>query len=76
MLLAHRIRIIRESKSLTQADIAQKCGISASAYGQIERKASTSSYETLCKIADALGVAILFLLDVENLEINEQKNKL
>lgn len=40
--------------------------MSASAYGQIERKAGTSKYETLCKVANALDVNILFLLDVDN----------
>jgi transcriptional regulator with XRE-family HTH domain len=49
--------------------------MSSSAYGQIERKASQSSYETLKKIADSLGVSILFLLDVESNEYKE-KNKL
>ena len=48
----------------------------ASAYGQIERKAQNSTYFTLSKIADALGVSLLFLLDVDNPEVCEQKNKL
>jgi|DEB19_MinimDraft_2_1074335.scaffolds.fasta_scaffold48403_1 transcriptional regulator with XRE-family HTH domain len=75
MLLAERIRKIRESNNLTQLEIAERCEMSSSAYGQIERKASQSSYETLKKIADSLGVSILFLLDVESNEYKE-KNKL
>lgn len=40
MLLANRIRQIRESYNLTQYEVAYRCDISPSAYGQIERKAS------------------------------------
>jgi transcriptional regulator with XRE-family HTH domain len=75
MILADRIKKIREAKKMTQEEVAFKCNISTSAYGQIERKASTSSYETLSKIATALDVSILFLLDIKNPEYLE-KNKL
>lgn len=74
MLLATRIRLIREAYNLTQAEIAYKCGISPSAYGQIERKASNSTFETLEKIASAIGVSISFLVDINNPELIE-KNK-
>ena len=74
MILAARIRKIREVKKLTQEEVAFKCNISASAYGQIERKAGKSSYETLCKIAKSLDVSVLFLLDIGNPEYIE-KNK-
>jgi len=73
MILANRIRKIREAAKLTQEDVAHKCGITASAYGQIERKAFNSSYCTLAKIAESLGVSILFLLDIDNPEVVEQK---
>jgi transcriptional regulator with XRE-family HTH domain len=76
MILANRIRKIREAKKLTQEDVAFRCNITASAYGQIERKASTSTYSTLSKIADALEVSLLFLLDIDNPEVLEPKNKL
>jgi len=74
MILAVRIRRIREARNLTQSEVAFMCNISASAYGQIERKASTSSYDTLCKIAKSLDVSVLFLLDIGNPEYIE-KNK-
>ena len=66
MFLANRIRKIRETQKLTQEDAAFICGISASAYGQIERNAHKSTYETLIKIANALNVSITFLIDTEN----------
>lgn len=66
MKLAERIRKIREKAGLTQADVAEKINISTSAYGQIERVAATSRFDTLCKIANALNVKVTFLVDLEN----------
>jgi XRE family aerobic/anaerobic benzoate catabolism transcriptional regulator len=66
MKLAERIRKIRENKGLTQAEVADAIDITPSAYGQIERKAGNTRFETLCKVADALSVKITFLIDIEN----------
>ena len=66
MKLANRIRKIREAKGVTQAEVADLIDITPSAYGQIERIAATSRFDTLCKIADALGVTIIFLIDIKN----------
>ena len=76
MLLAKRIREIREAHKLTQVAVAIICEISPSAYGQIERKANKCTFETLRKIAVALGVSVPFLVDVENKNLKELKNKL
>jgi transcriptional regulator with XRE-family HTH domain len=73
MPLANRIKNIREAKNLTQEDLANKMEISASAYGQKERNASKITYENLLKIAKALDVTILFLLDIESNEFIEKK---
>ena len=75
MHLANRIRQIREAYGFTQAEIAYKCDISPSAYGQIERKAGNSTFETLQKIATAIGVSVPFLVDISNDNFLE-KNKL
>jgi transcriptional regulator with XRE-family HTH domain len=61
---ANRIRKIREAYGLTQAEVAFKCEISPSAYGQIERMAGNSSVRTLEKIAVAIGVSLPFLIDI------------
>ena len=66
MLLANRIKQIREAYGLTQLEVAAKINISASAYGQIERRAGSSSFDTLQKIADAIGVTLPFLVDIKN----------
>lgn len=75
MKLAERIRNIREAKKLSQAEVADKCDISPSAYGQIERQAGNSSFNTLSKVAIALGVSLPFLVDIQNPDFIE-KNKL
>ena len=64
--LAERIRKIREAKGMTQAEVADIIEITPSAYGQIERKAVTTRFDNLCKIADALSVKVTFLIDIEN----------
>lgn len=66
MELANRIRKIRENFGYTQAEIAYKAGISPQAYSKIERRAATAKYETLQKVANALGVDLLYMLDINN----------
>ncbi len=73
MPLANRIKNIRETKNLTQEDVANIMEISASAYGQKERNANKITFENLLKIAKALDVTILFLLDIESSEFLEKK---
>jgi transcriptional regulator with XRE-family HTH domain len=75
MKLGNRIRQIREAMKMSQSDIANKCNISPQAYGQIERRANNSSYDTLLKVANALDVTITFMLHVES-TIFTEKNKL
>lgn len=75
MKLAERIRKIREAYQYSQAEIADKCDISPSAYGQIERQAGNSSFNTLSKVAIAIGVSLPFLVDIQNPDFIE-KNKL
>lgn len=72
MKLAERIRNIREANGLTQAEVANIIDISPSAYGQIERKAGNTRFDTLCKIANALSVKVTFLIDIENKDYSEK----
>lgn len=75
MELATRIRKIRQAYGFTQADIAYKINISPQAYGKIERNAARTKFETFQKIAIALGVDLVFLLDVKS-NVYKQKNNL
>jgi len=66
MEISNRIRKIRTSYGLTQADVAYKVNITPQAYGKIERRAGKTKIETLVKIANAIGVSIKFLIDLDS----------
>lgn len=51
-----RIKSLRQALKLTQAEVAEKAGIDASFYGQLERGTSIPSLRTLFSIADVLRV--------------------
>jgi len=74
MELSERIRKIRKAYNLTQADVAWRLNITPSSYGQIERNATKASYQTLLKVANAIGVSLTFLVDVESRKFVEDKN--
>lgn len=66
MLYAIRLRKIREAYGLTQYEVAYKCDMTPSAYGQIERNAGNCTIRTMEKIADSIGISLIFLLDIKN----------
>jgi transcriptional regulator with XRE-family HTH domain len=71
MELAKRIRLIRVIRGYSQDYVASQMDISQSAYSKIERKAGSSSYYTLEKIANVLGVSVPFLVDIGNNNYDE-----
>lgn len=52
--LGRRIRILRRKNSLTQEELAEKAGISASFMGHIERGSRIASLETLVALCNTL----------------------
>ena len=52
------LRVWRESRHLTQADLARASGVNRVQIVDIEAGRSTGSVHTLRKLADALGVAV------------------
>lgn len=58
LLLARRVRALRESLRLTQEEFARRCGISVSFASLLERGERSPSYETLVEIAQALEVPV------------------
>lgn len=56
------LRFFRRCRGLTQADLADVAGLSRETVCRIERGAQEPSVETLCTLAEALGVAIHELL--------------
>ncbi|WNG38622.1 helix-turn-helix transcriptional regulator [Archangium violaceum] len=57
-------RTAREGLGLTQAQVAQKAGMSAQVYGRIERGGMMPSVPALRRLAAALGVSPAVLLDM------------
>ena len=51
-----RIRSLRQALKLTQAEVAERAGIDASFYGQLERGTNTPSLRTLFAVAAVLRV--------------------
>jgi len=70
VLLGRRIRSLRNIKEWTQEKLGVEAGISYKFIGEIERGLQNPSFETLVKIAAALGVALpdLFRFEQETLD--------
>ena len=60
--LGNRVRTVRRQQSLTQEQLAEKVGISASFLGHIERGNRVASLETLVAICNTLNVTPEYLL--------------
>ncbi len=56
MKIGERIRYLRESKGITQAELAQLIHISPSFMNRLEKGSSTPSLEYICSISDALDI--------------------
>ena len=55
--LGKKIRQVRRQKSMTQEQLAEKAGISASFLGHIERGTRIASLETLIELCNTLQVS-------------------
>ena len=67
-----RMQSLRKSLKLTQAQVADRCGLSAHQYGEIERGRSRSNVFTLQRIARALEVSLDFLVSGQEREIDPE----
>ena len=80
MSVNEKIRLIRETKGLTQEQVAEKLGISPTAYGDFERGDNDPRLSKLQKIAEILEMPLSDLIDLSdkgNLTINfsNQENR-
>ena len=75
MLLAKRIKAIREHKGFTQKQVADRIGIEQATYSGYEREAGNLKFNTIVKIADALNCSIPFLVDINANTLNEEEWK-
>lgn len=72
-LIGSRIREARTALRLTQEEASERCDITNSFYGNIERGDKKMSVETLVKISRGLGVSLDYLVYGE---IPEEGNQL
>jgi transcriptional regulator with XRE-family HTH domain len=65
MSVHEKIRLIRETKGLTQEQLAEKLKMSPSAYGDIERGDSDIKLSRLKKIAESLELKLSELFELD-----------
>lgn len=68
-MLGNKIKELRDSKSLTQADLAKLLDVSPSTVGMWEQNRRTPDIDILKKLSDILDVSVDYLLgktDIKN----------
>jgi transcriptional regulator with XRE-family HTH domain len=68
MRLSEKITKLKKQRDLSQADLAERTGISKDAISKYERGDAVPSVEYAKRIADALGVSLDFLVSEEETE--------
>lgn len=69
--IGNRVRAARKALNLTQEEASEKCDITSSFYGNIERGDKKMSVETLIKISRGLEISTDVLLFGEALDKQE-----
>ncbi|BAK99187.1 putative Xre family DNA-binding protein [Oscillibacter valericigenes Sjm18-20] len=73
LTIGDKIQILRKAKGLTQKDLGQMLGVSASMIGQYETNVRKPKLETLKKFADVLNISLVNdLLDLH--EVHHAKD--
>lgn len=76
MTIGERIRSVRITKGLTQKQLAEKCGMADSAIRKYESGRVTPKHETIQRIASALNVGFLDLVEVTPIPGNAESARL
>jgi transcriptional regulator with XRE-family HTH domain len=63
MLTGSKLRAIRALRGITQADLAAKAGVSATAIAEYETDKRDLRANTIRKLCDALGVRVTYTVD-------------
>lgn len=59
---SERLKQVRESRGWSQLDLANKCGLQATAISHFETGSRSPSFDNLKRLADALSVSSDYLL--------------
>ena len=70
-----KIRLLRQSKSLSQENIANDLGISITAYSKIERGITNVSFTRLFQLAIYFGLTVPELFDLQNKPVQRKKTE-
>lgn len=70
--MGQRIKMARNQKYLTQAELAERTGISASFLGHVERGSRVASLETIVALAEELEMSTDYILGVAVRSVTEQ----
>ena len=62
MVIADRLKECRKQKNITQKEVAEHIGVTASSYQKYELAERTPSVETLIKLADYFDVTLDYLM--------------
>jgi len=72
MTIAERIRLVRQKKKLSQAELADDCGVNKKSLSRYELGTSVPPADALKAIADALGVSADYLLSDDTVMIKDK----
>lgn len=67
MNIGERLRALRKEAGLTQKELGEKLGVSASMIGQYETNLRNPKFETLEKICDVLNVGMSEFIDLSDI---------
>lgn len=73
--MGKRIRIVRKSRNLTQEEAAERCDVTASFYGNIERGEKAMSLETLAKVSKGLTVSADYIMFGEEVACDQSASE-
>ncbi len=74
-ILAFHIRDLRETRGITQAEIAEKLGMTSAGWGKIENGKSSLSVENLMKFCKVAGVGVNETISLAEKSARELLNK-
>ena len=63
-MIGQRIRLARQNRSLTQAEVSQRLGVSQQTLARWESGEKRISAPTMCLLADAMTTPVADIIDV------------
>lgn len=75
MAFADRLRDLREARGVSRQQLADVSGISRGAIRNYEQALREPTFDTVCKMADALGVSLEEFRDVAPVKAKGRKAK-